>query len=444
MKTSAALAVFLTAALGVSTAVQAMDAVTSATPKAEGTPAKKETAVPVKETDRKPAKPAVKKNKKKQPPKKAKKIEKKRQKEKRTPAPESVNISAYQPDTKDATKALKQAIRSRARKIVFDKAGIYHLQPVNLPGKTQIILNEGVEIKAIAPEKADKNLPGLFNIIRISRLTITGKGKNTITALPGMPVFNMFSSNNIELRNLTLQNGTSAIKIDNCYSVRVYNFALDNFSTSGLDITGGGWNSFYDTQFRNISGCGAIVTPAIKGELPNITFDNCEFFNSGSGFALRRPEKVVPVVKAPDKKPRPARFDIRSCRFFNNSGIDMELNGNIFNGNIRIENCVFTNGKTAALKLVDFSANPEMAILAINNTAFRPGDFNMQTPILFTSTLDAPAGNVKFSKSSVSSPVHKKAITFDVKKNAGSLEGILPVFAADGNRINAILNVEKK
>ena len=444
MKTSAALAVFLTAALGVSTAAQAMDAMTSATPKAEKTPAKTETAAPVKTKSNKHAKPAVKKNKKKQNAEKAKKNDKKQQKVKRLQVPESVNISAYLPDAKDATKALKQAIRSRARKIVFDKPGVYHLQPVNLPGRTQIILNEGVEIKAIKPEKADKNLPGLFNIIRVSRLTITGKGQNTITALPGMPVFNMFSSNNIELRDLTLQNGTTSIKIDNCYSVKVFKFAFDNFSTSGLDITGGSWNSFYDTQFRNITGCGAIVTSAKKGELPTITFDNCEFFNSGSGFALRRPEKVVPATKAPDKKVRPARFDIRNCRFFNNNGIDMELNGNIFNGNIRIENCVFTNEKTAALKLVDFSANPEKAVLAINNTAFRPGDFNMQTPIFFTSTLDAPVGNVKFSKTSVSSPVHKKAITFDVKKNAGSLEGILPVFAADGNRINAILNVEKK
>ena len=52
MKTSAALAVFLTAALGVSTAVQAMDAVTSATPKAEETPAKTETTAPVKEKAR--------------------------------------------------------------------------------------------------------------------------------------------------------------------------------------------------------------------------------------------------------------------------------------------------------------------------------------------------------------------------------------------------------
>ena len=444
MKTSAALAVFLTAALGVSTAVQAMDAVTSATPKAEETPAKTETTAPVKEQAKKQTKPAVKKDKKKQNAKKAKKIEKKRQKAKLAPIPESVNISAYLPDAKDATKALKLAIKSRARKIVFDKADIYHLQPVALPGKTQIILNEGVEIKAIAPEKADKNLPGLFNITRISRLIITGKGNNTITALPGMPVFNMFSANGIELRNLTLLNGTNAIKIDNCYSVKMQNLALDNFSNSGLEVTGGGWNSVYDTQFRNIAGCGAVVTPAVKGELPNVTFDNCEFFNSTSGFVLRRPEKVVPAAKAPDKKPRPARFDIRSCRFFNNNGIDMELNGNIFNGNIRIENCVFDNQKTTALKLVDFSATAGMVHLAVNNTAFRPGDFNLQTPIVYISTLDAPAGNVKFSNSSVTSPVHKKAISFDLKKNAGTLDGILPVFAADGSRINANLNVEKK
>lgn len=432
---------FYTALFYILTAVTltAADAVTSATPQYQTS---EDTAKPAvrKAVPEKKKKAAVKKT---VPAKKKKAaVNKNRKNDKKTPVPASVNISAFVPDAKDATAALEKAIRTRAKEIVFDKAGTYFLRPVKLPRNVRIILKEDVKIIALAPEKAEKSLPGLFTIDNVSRIVFKGSRDNTITVPQGVPAFSIKNSNNIELRDLMVENSSSGIKMVNCYGVKMYNLVFDTLAQTALEIDGGNWNSIYDSQFRNLAGTGVVVVAGKDGKLPNMTFDNCEFFNSNSGLALRRPEKIS--AKAPDKKARPARFDIRSCRFFNNSGIDMELCGELTFGNIRIDNNLFNNKVNTALKLVNFTAAPDAITLQVNNCSFNPGDTNLKTPIVCMGTSDLPVGNIKFTNTAVASPVHKKAICFDLKKKSGKLEGILPVIAADGSRLNAILTVEEK
>ncbi|MBE6362794.1 MAG: right-handed parallel beta-helix repeat-containing protein [Lentisphaerae bacterium] len=432
---------FYTALFYILTAVTltAADAVTSATPQYQTS---EDTAKPAvrKAVPEKKKKAAVKKT---VPAKKKKAaVNKNRKNDKKTPVPASVNISSFAPDAKDATAALEKAIRTRAKEIVFDKAGTYFLRPVKLRGRMQFILKDGVKIIALAPEKAEKSLPGLFTIDNVSRIVFKGSRDNTITVPQGVPAFSIKNSNNIELRDLMVENSSSGIKMVNCYGVKMYNLVFDTLAQTALEIDGGNWNSIYDSQFRNLAGTGVVVVAGKDGKLPNMTFDNCEFFNSNSGLALRRPEKIS--AKAPDKKARPARFDIRSCRFFNNSGIDMELCGELTFGNIRIDNNLFNNKVNTALKLVNFSTAPDAVTLQVNNCSFNPGDTNLKTPIVCMGTSDLPVGNIKFTNTAVASPVHKKAICFDLKKKSGKLEGILPVIAADGSRLNAILTVEEK
>lgn len=424
MKFYAALFPVLTVAF----CLNAADAVTSATPQPKQQAVKK-------------AQPAAKKSKNVQKKKAAK--NKKRTPNKKVKIPASVNISSFAPDAKDATAALQKAINSRAKEIVFDKAGTYFLRPVKLRGRTQFILKEGVKIQGILPKKNDAALPGLFTINNVSKVVIKGSGNNTISAPQGMPVFNIKNANNIELHNFTIENSSNGIKLDNVYGAKIYNIVFESLSGTALELRGGNWSNIFDCQFRNLAGTGAAVFARKDGQLSYTVFDNCEFFNSQTGLVLRRPEQTV-AAKAPDKKARPARFDIRSCRFFNNSGIDMELCGNLTFGSIKIENALFNNTSNTALKLVDFTNAANAVTLQINNSSFNPGETNLKTPIVCMGSLDLPVGNVKFSNTAVASPVHKKAICFDLKKKSGKLEGVLPVIAADGSRMNAILTVEEK
>ena len=442
MKLYTTISLLLTA----SACLNAMDAVTSATPQNQEQTEKivqpeVKKNKPVQKIQKKKAE--VKKNKPVQKIQKKKSAIKKPQKKKNIPVPASVNISTFLSEANDITDALQKAIATKSQDIVFDKAGSFTLRPVKLPARVQITFNEGVKLQGAAPEKADAVLPGLFNIDSSTRVVIKGLGNNSITAPQGMPVFNITNSNNIELRNLTIENTGNGIKMTNSYAVKMYSMVFDNIASNALEINGGNWNSIYDSQFRNLAGTGAVISAGKDGKLPNMNIDNCEFFNSNSGLVLRR--NTEQTVSTPtDKKPRPARFDLRSCRFFNNSGIDLELCGNLKFGNIRITNALFTNKVNTALKLIDFTNAPDAATLQINNSSFNPGDTNSKTPIVCIGTSDLPVGNVKFTNTAVASPVHKKAICFDLKKKSGHLEGFLPVIAADGNRMNAILTVEEK
>ena len=58
---------------------------------------------------------------------------------KRRQAPQKVMISKFNPDAKDATPALKKALRSGARRIIFDRPGTYFLRPVTVRSHLTII-----------------------------------------------------------------------------------------------------------------------------------------------------------------------------------------------------------------------------------------------------------------------------------------------------------------
>ena len=369
----------------------------------------------------------------------AKKNAKKRLPHKRK-IPASVNLSQYSPDAKNATAAFVRAVKSGARKIVFDKAMTYYLEPVSLRSNLTIDVCKGAKIKAVpgvtfaAPkEKKSRPLPGLFNGIRVARVNINFQDDTTVTGLPDRPVFYFYSSNNIYVRNGEITGGIG-VELDNCYSVRFQNTVFDGLK-SGVNHAGGSWNTFSGVQFRNIAGCGVTITSDRFGHLPYFTLDNCEFFNSVSGLLLQRKKKIDPMPQ-PKKnaKARHMRFNIRNCRFFNNSGIDATLNGTLYKGTVFIENCLFANSKNSSLQLNDFAALPPQVDLQISNTGFTPADGNATAPIVVTSTNELPLGNIKIKNSDVKNPVHIPAVKFALKKNAGKIGGELPVISADGSR----------
>ncbi len=371
----------------------------------------------------------AKKNGKKQPPRKQK-------------APESVNLSQFSPDAKDATPAFVQAVRSGARRIVFDLPMTYNLRPVALRSNLTINVCSGAAIKAVpgvtpsAPKhKKSRPLPGLFNGIRVARVNINLQENTTITGLPGRPVFYFYSSNNISIRNGKITgDGSIGAELNNCYSIKFQRTAFDNLK-SGVVNTGGSWNNFGDIQFRNIKGTGISLISDGYGQLPYITLDNCEFFNSTSGLMLTRKKKVAPMPQ-PKKgsKPRHMRLNIRNCRFFNNSGIDVKLDGTLFKGTVFVENCLFANSKSSSLRLEDFAAQMPQIDLQITNTGFTPKDGNPEVPIIVTGKNDLPLGNIKIKNSDVKNQVHIPAIKFALKKHSGKIDGELPVISPDGSR----------
>ena len=278
-------------------ATPATDAVTSATPKPDktnqtsvkkGKPVKKEAAAVKKAKTIQKKKAAVKKA---VPAQKNKAAIKRNKNNQKAAAPARVNISAFAADAKDLTAAFEKAIRTRTREIVFDKAGSYTLQPVKIPAKMQIIFKEGVKIQGIAPQKANSALPGLFNINNVSKFVIKGIGDNNITAPKGMPVFHLRNSSNVELRNFTIENSSNGLRMNNCYNVRMYNMVFDTIAKNAVEINGGNWNSIYDSQFRNLTGSGTLIVAAKDGKLPNLTIDNCEFFNKKKPIAASGHEK---------------------------------------------------------------------------------------------------------------------------------------------------------
>ena len=75
---------------------------------------------------------------------------------KRRQAPQKVMISKFNPDAKDATPALNKALRSGARRIIFDRPGTYFLRPVTVRSYLTIILRPGVKLETLPPHP-DKN-----------------------------------------------------------------------------------------------------------------------------------------------------------------------------------------------------------------------------------------------------------------------------------------------
>ncbi len=396
-------------------------------------------AAPEKSTEKKPAK-----TQKSVPAKKN--ISKNK---KRIPPPANVNISQYAPNGGNITEAMRKAIKSRTPIIIFDKPGVYQMEPVALFRPVQIILNDGVTIKAQQPAPAPKGkkaaaLPGLFTGRQVKQVIFKGKG-NAVIVGNGLPVFAFTSSNNIAISNLTVTDGKTAVEAINCWNFRMTDVVFDNNTETAVSIYGGGWNNLINVQFRNGKSLALNIVADSNGRIPNLTFDNCEFFNNSKSARVAAPEKftIKPVDLKKNPKYRPPRLTFRNCRFFNNSDLDLELYGALAEGLVRIENNVFTNPANSALKFTEFTAGDGLKAEVIN-TIFRPAQTNTNTPVTVASAQDKPFGNIKFTKTTVAQPVNKKAITYNLKKSSGSIAGILKVVAADGSVKNANLVMEDK
>ncbi|MBE6391777.1 MAG: hypothetical protein E7042_06210 [Lentisphaerae bacterium] len=367
---------------------------------------------------------------------------------KRIPPPALVNISVMAPNGGDITAIMLKAIKTRTPQIVFDKPGIYEMQPIALPRQVRIILNDGVTIKAL-PQKIVKGskvkaLPGLFSANRVKQIHIKGNG-NAVIQGGELPVFAFSSSNNLSVTGVTVTGGKCAIDANNCWNFRISDSAFDNVSGEAAIFTAGGWNHMNNVQFRNMPCHALTIVASSNGRIPNMTLDNCEFFNNNTSVKVIAPAKftIKPVDPKKNPKYRPPRLNFRNCRFFNNSGTDLELYGALDNALVRIENNVFTNPANRAIKFREFIAGNGVSA-EIYNTIFRPAKTNPGIPILVHSLQDKPFGNIKFVKTTVCQPVNKKAIAFELKKNQGNIAGTLPVVADDGSVKNAELVMEGK
>lgn len=373
---------------------------------------------------------------------------KKDQQKKRTPPPDSIDISTLAPNGGDVTEAMLKAIKSRTPKIVFGKPGVYQLRPVAFLRPVQIILSDGVTIKAMPQSAATKGkkaaqLPGLFTGDRVRGIILTGKG-NAVIIGDKLPVFAFRSASNISISNLTVADGQTAVNAYNCWNLRLTNVIFDN-NASDVIFHGGGWNQITNTQFRNIKNRALTIIADSNGRIPNMTLENCEFFNNNDSVKILEPAKftIKPVDLKKNPKYRPPRLNIRSCRFFNNTGTDLEIYGALDDGLVRVENSVFTTPDNTAIKFKEFTAGNGLKA-EIVRTAIRPEQGNSKIPVEVTVVQDKPFGNITFTKTTVKQQVHKKAIKYDLKKNEGNIAGILQVVSDDGNVKNAELVMERK
>ena len=365
---------------------------------------------------------------------------------KRRQIPREVLISKFNPDAKDATAALNKALRSGAKKIIFDRPGSYFLRPVTVKSFTTIILRPGVKLQTLPP-LPDKNgkpqeFPGVFCGNKITRFMIKGEDGNIISGNSGIALFHFVNSNNLTLQNLTLTDGSDAIVFKNSAGCRLENLAIDNFTGTGVKNQGGMWLGITDTQFRNIRGTGVELIANQYGSGVSGGFDNVEFFNSNAGIAVLQPEKVVEYPK--NIKRGIPFLSIRSCRFFNNTGSSLYINGNATSGKVRIENCLFSDNRGTSLHLADFNQDSPFT-LTISNTIFRPQLPFIMPPLLVSSRLPRPLGNISITNTNVIQQAHLPAIKFDLKHPAGKIDGTLPVTAPDGKIKHAqlILTQEK-
>ena len=365
---------------------------------------------------------------------------------KRRQAPQKVMISKFNPDAKDATPALNKALRSGARRIIFDRPGTYFLRPVTVRSYLTIILRPGVKLETLPPHP-DKNgkipeFPGVFCGNKITRFTIKGEDNNIISGKSGIPLFHFTNSNNLAFENLILADGGNAIVLKNSSGCRLANVAVDNFSGTGVKYQGGAWLSIANSQFRNIRGTGVELIANQYGSGINGTLENVEFFNSNAGVAILMPEKRVEYPK--NVKRGIPFLRIRNCRFFNNTGCSLYINGNATSGKARIDNALFRDNRGISLHLADF--NPDSPFnLTVANTIFRPQQPFIMPPLLVSSSLPRPLGNIIFTNTNVIQQVHLPAIKFDLKHPAGKIDGSLPVTAPDGKIKHAqlILTQEK-
>ncbi|MBQ6248562.1 MAG: right-handed parallel beta-helix repeat-containing protein [Kiritimatiellae bacterium] len=302
------------------------------------------------------------------------------------PSAKGVKASSFGWNATNVTVCLQEAFDSGAAKVVIDRqAGDWIVEPVFLRSNLEVVLEDGVVVRALPGAFRGKNdclftargvtnviLRGNNNTVKLSNCQTGQDGANN--AIPALRMerddytdrkeycfsewrhtLNIIDSSNVCVSDLALsRSGGDGIYIGRgSEGINIHRVDCRDHYRQGVSVISARNLVIADSRFAATKGtppqCGIDFEPnKPRDHLSNCVVENCEFDGNASSGILFHLTQL-------DETTEPISITIRNCRAHDNTanGLTMTVGANgkhkPVKGEIRIENCQFAGNKARAM-----------------------------------------------------------------------------------------------
>ena len=290
------------------------------------------------------------------------------------PTASCVKASSFGWNATNATRCLQAAFDSGEKRIVIDRqAGDWIIEPVFLRSNQEIVLEEGVMVRALKGAYKHPN-DCLFTARGVSNVVLRGVLPTANYQLPTLYMerdaytdrksyrfsewrhtLNILNSANVRVSDLAFRfSGGDGIYVGrNSTDVDIRRVDCRDHYRQGISITGAHNLTIADSRFASTKGtppqCGIDFEPNKPSDrLSNCVVENCAFDDNASSGILFHLTRL-------DETSEPISIVLKNCRARGNAanGLTMTVgaNGKLkpVKGAIRIENCQFAGNRSRAM-----------------------------------------------------------------------------------------------
>lgn len=325
---------------------------------------------------------------------------------------DTVKVSSFGFDAKDATRFLQKAIDSKAKRVIIDNVGKpWITDTLLLRSDLELVLADGVTLKA-RPESFHSRSAFLFKMDNLKNIVIRGEGKALIEMnkkdyqdpkryqwSEWRHAISLRGCHNVKIENLTVRSsGGDGIYVGQgrtpCRNILIDKVICENHHRQGISVISVEGLTVRNSSFNSTGGTppqsGIDIEPNhFSNSLRNILVENCDFNNNTSaGFMIH--------LGGPDKD---ADITIRNCRMMNNKvGFQAYTNGRPGSVPCRItvENCLISGNKEHAAVLYNQWKNGNRVLF--RNTVLDHRSGSGLPVVLDSGRINHNVSEVKFEK----------------------------------------------
>jgi hypothetical protein len=331
---------------------------------------------------------------------------------------ESVKASSFGWNLTNATKCLQAAFDSGAAKVVIDRqAGDWNVEPVFLRTNQEVIIDEGVVVRA---------LKGAYRHPNDCLFTVSGASNVVLRGMSGAHL-RMERDDYADRKQYCFSEWRHALYIINSTNVRVSDIAVSHSGGDGIYVGGSSLNidirrvdcrNHYrqgisitsarnlviaDSRFTTTKGtppqCGIDFEPNKPADrLSDCLVENCEFYGNASSGMLFHLTQL-------DETSEPISITIKNCRSFDNAANALTMtigaNGKLkpVKGVILIDGCRFAGKKSRAMVINGISR--ETASVTVKDTRFDARGAQSSGILINNNDLFGNAANLEFENCSL-------------------------------------------
>ena len=333
-----------------------------------------------------------------------------------------VKASSFGWDATNATKCLQAAFDSGVAKVVVDRqAGDWIVEPVFLRSNQEVVLEEGVVVRALKGAYKKRN-DCLFTARGVSNVVLRGCGVARTRRGASLPTLRMERDDYTDRKAYQFSEWRHTLNILNSANVRVSDLAFrysggdgiyvgrnstdvdirrvdcrDHYR-QGISITGAHNLTIADSRFMATKGtppqCGIDFEPNKPlDRLSDCVVENCEFDgNASSGILFH--------LTCLDETSEPISITLKNCQSRGNAanGLTMTVGANgrrkPVKGFIRIENCQFAGNKSRAMVVNGVSR--ETASVTVKDTFLDARGGTWSGILISNNGLSDDAANLSF------------------------------------------------